>query len=170
MCFVWRCGCSLSTGLAGANGHRLHRAGAASCGVRSVFQDVRLFSFLRCYNCSLSMHTHTAPSINVTGASMNPARSFGPAVIGNIWTNHWVYWGTLISAHSSYSLHVTHIIDCTLSFFSPMCGLPSHHPFSLSRPSISTPAPSCCSHSAVGPFTGSILASLTYHFVFATPS
>lgn len=40
----------------------------------------------------LAVVAGTLFSYRYTMASMNPARTFGPAVVQNQWVNHWVYW------------------------------------------------------------------------------
>lgn len=37
--------------------------------------------------------------VPISGASMNPARSFGPAIAAGAWAHHWIYWiGPLLGA------------------------------------------------------------------------
>uniref|UniRef100_A0ACD5TQ68 Uncharacterized protein n=1 Tax=Avena sativa TaxID=4498 RepID=A0ACD5TQ68_AVESA len=40
----------------------------------------------------LIVGANTLAGGNFSGASMNPARSFGPALATGVWTNHWIYW------------------------------------------------------------------------------
>ncbi|KXJ05558.1 aquaporin [Exaiptasia diaphana] len=45
-------------------------------------------------------------SIPLSGGGMNPARSFGPAVIMNSWQDHWIYWaGPIIGAVAAAVLY-----------------------------------------------------------------
>lgn len=42
----------------------------------------------------------------ISGASMNPARSFGPALVAGAWRDHWVYWlGPLLGTSSGALLY-----------------------------------------------------------------
>lgn len=44
--------------------------------------------------------------IPFTGASVNPARSFAPALVGDAWAAHWVYWaGPLLGAVVAWGLY-----------------------------------------------------------------
>ncbi len=47
----------------------------------------------------------------ITGASMNPARSFGPALIGDVWHHHWLYWVAPILGAQLAVLLYRHLSD-----------------------------------------------------------
>jgi len=50
------------------------------------------FGILAPLAIGLSVFLDLVIGFTTTGGSMNPARSFGPAVIANQWSNHWIYW------------------------------------------------------------------------------
>ncbi|PRP83630.1 aquaporin [Planoprotostelium fungivorum] len=46
----------------------------------------------------------------ISGASLNPARSFGPSLVANYWDDHWVFWaGPIIGALLGMSIWYTFV-------------------------------------------------------------
>ncbi|CAO1361633.1 unnamed protein product [Diamesa hyperborea] len=56
-------------------------------------------------------------AVAFTGASMNPARTFGTAVVSGEWDNHWVYWaGPILGGCAAALLYI-------LAFAAPEAGV-----------------------------------------------
>lgn len=54
--------------------------------------DSRTEDFLNAVKIGLSVATISMTFGGMTGASMNPARSFAPALYNGNWEHHWIYW------------------------------------------------------------------------------
>lgn len=45
--------------------------------------------------------------IKLSGAGMNPARSFGAAVMADVWDDHWIFWaGPIVGGITGAFLYV----------------------------------------------------------------
>ena len=60
--------------------------------VMAVATDARVDGLVAGLAVGLTVAFDALMGGSLTGASMNPARSFGPALASGVWTSHWIYW------------------------------------------------------------------------------
>ncbi len=99
------CQLLLEPGAAAAGATQLHASVSPMQGMalEAVLTFILVFVI---FGTAVDMRAQKSPSLFIglavtvdilvggpyTGASMNPARSFGPALAGGVWADHWVYW------------------------------------------------------------------------------
>ncbi|XP_016139670.1 aquaporin-8-like [Sinocyclocheilus grahami] len=67
--------------------------------------NVRTRSHLAPFCIGLTVTANILAGGGISGACMNPARAFGPAIVSGHWTYHWIYWvGPLTGALVTVSL------------------------------------------------------------------
>jgi aquaporin Z len=77
---------------AGAFGVELLLSFALMLVIMAVATDPRVASGFGALAVGLTVGFCALVGGPLTGASMNPARSFGPALVGGVWGAHWLYW------------------------------------------------------------------------------
>lgn len=60
--------------------------------IMSVATDARTPPAVAPFAIGLTVFAGALVTGPLTGGSFNPARTLGPAVIGGVWTSHWLYW------------------------------------------------------------------------------
>ncbi len=107
-----------------------------------------------------------SPQVNYTGASINPARSLGPAVITNVWDDHWVSalpeYSRRIARGPGFKLFPRRHTQHDRYIF----GTVSLSGFYSKLIRVNTDWCSCSFQVYwVGPILGGLLATLIYHFL-----
>ena len=119
---------SVVTEVSGAGGHAVNRevlTNLGGVGVEAVLTFVLVWVIFATAVSSRGLGSMAAFAIGfavlidhfvgvpLTGASMNPARTFGPALINDRWDEHWVYWaGPLIgAAAAAITYYVLYLAD-----------------------------------------------------------
>lgn len=60
--------------------------------VMAVATDVRAVGHAAALAIGMTVGLEVIFGGPISGASLNPARSFGPALVGWVWASHWLYW------------------------------------------------------------------------------